>query len=33
MEEIMKNMYVVVTDYVKPDTGEDLSGVLISPKK
>ena len=28
MEEIMRDMYVVVTDYVKPNTGEDLSDAL-----
>ena len=28
MEEMMRDMYVVVTDYVKPNTGEDVSDAL-----
>ena len=28
MEEINRNMYVVVTDYVQPNTGEDVSDAL-----
>ena len=28
MEEMMRDMYVLVTDYVKPNTGEDVSDAL-----
>ena len=29
MEEIMRDMYVVVTDYVKPNTGESPKNDIL----